>query len=150
MSLNGEFRDALERGDLTWLCRFWREKAPNMPQPQDYGEAAIVMHRARTEAETVSLPKRAYSHRWLEERAYPSGLPDHLKPQADRIYPRVAEAVGISIKTNDPYLRPAAIKVREAMEYAVNDAYADGRTDPAFVRQRMEEARHDAKRKLFG
>lgn len=108
------------------------------------------MHRARTEAGGVSLRARAWSHRWLEERGFPSGLPDNLKPKAERLCPKVIGAVGISVNTSNPYLKPATVEVRQAMEYAVNDAYADGRTDPAFVSQRMEEARAKTWRKLVG
>lgn len=150
MALQDEFRAALERGDLAHVRRIWRHVAPNMPQPETDDDAAIAMHRTRTEAETISFKARAYSHRWLEERAFPSGLPDNLKPKAERIYPRTVGAVGISINTSSPYLRPAAIEVRHAMESAVEDAYADGRTDPAFVSQRMEEARAKAWKQLVG
>lgn len=147
MSLQDEFRSALERGDLAQVRRIWKRVAPNMPQPETDGDAAVVMHRARSEAETISFDARAWSHRWLEERAFPSGLPDQLKPRAERIYPRTVGAVGISINVS-PYLKPAAIEVRHAMENAVEDAYADGRTDPAFVSQRMEEARARAWKQL--
>jgi hypothetical protein len=107
------FRGALERGDLSWLRRFWAEVMPGFPQVAE-ADAEFVMHRARTESESVSLKARAYSHRWLEEREYPSGLPDALKPKAERMYPRVVEGVGISVNTNNPYLKPAAVEVRQA------------------------------------
>lgn len=134
------FRDALERGDVPYLCRYWHEVLPGMPQPSP-ADAEMVMHHARTGAKSVSLKARAYSHRWLEERGLPSGLPDALKPKAERMYPREVGAVGISVNVRNEYLKPAAIEVREAMEYAVHDAYADGREEPEFVRQRMAEAK---------
>lgn len=149
--MHAGFRDALERGDLTYLRRYWRECVPTMPQPENYGDAAIVMHHARTTAESVSMKARAYSHRWLEERAFPSGLPDHLKPKAERLYPKAVEGVMISINTSNPYLKPATVDVRKAMEYAVNDIYADDdHPDPALVRRQMEEARAREWRALFG
>lgn len=144
--MTSQFRDALERGDLTYLRRYWAELMPGFPQASD-GEAEATMHHARTGAESVSFKARAYSHRWLEERAYPSGLPDHLKPKAERMYPQTVGAVGISVNAS-PYLKPAALEVRHAMENAVSEAYADGRTDPAFVKERMQEARTRAWKQL--
>lgn len=141
------FRDALESGDLPYLRRYWSEAMPGFPQPSER-DAEMVMHHARTGADSVTLKARAYSHRWLEERGFPSGLPDHLKPKAERMYPKTAGAVGISVNTSNPYLRPAVIEVRHAMENAVEDAYADGRTDPAFVSERMQEARARAWKQL--
>lgn len=150
MTLADEFRAALAAGDIAWLRRFWAEVMPDMPQPESDADAEIVMHRARTEAASLPLKARAWSHRWIEERSYPSGLPDELRPKAERIYPVKAEGVLISVNARNPYLKPAAIEIRRAMEDAVNDAYAEGRTEPAFVRQRMEEARGRAYRQLLG
>jgi hypothetical protein len=62
-------------------------------------------------AETVSFKARAWSHRWLTERALPSGLPDRLKPSAERVYSRVVEGVGISVNCRNPVLKPAMIEV---------------------------------------
>jgi hypothetical protein len=108
------------------------------------------MHHARTQTETVSLKARAWSHRWLTERGLPSGLPDRLKPSAERIYPRVATSVGISVNTRSPWLKPAMVEVRRSMEDAVEDCYANGDTAPAIVRPRMFEAREKTLRSLFG
>lgn len=108
------------------------------------------MHRARTEAESVSLKARAYSHRWLVERNLPSGLPDELKPKAERLYPVPAQAVGISVNFRSEWMRPAAVKVRGAMETAVGEAFADGRRDTAFVSARMAEAKDKTIKALFG
>lgn len=143
------FRQALEQGDLAALRRFWAERAPHLRQPDEV-QAEIVMHRARTEAQSVSLKARAYSHRWLTERDLPSGLPDELKPSAERLFPRVVGAVGISVNFRSELLRPAIAEIRGAMEGAVNEAYADGREDPAFVTTRMNEARARTMRALFG
>jgi hypothetical protein len=69
-------------------------------------EALVTLHHARTQAESIALKLRAWSHRWLLEHGYPSGLPDHLKPSAERIYPRVVEGVGISVNFRSPILQP--------------------------------------------
>lgn len=145
------FSDLLEAGDVRGLRRHWAAIAPNMPQPKNAEEAEIVMHRARTEAESVSFRHRAYSHHWLNERGLPSGLPDRLKPSAERLYPRVALGVGISVNTRNEYLKPAMLEVRGAMENAVMEADADGKLEnAAFVQKRMNEAKDRTMRALFG
>ena len=144
------FSNLLETADLDGLRTYWRESAPHLPQPKTRLEAEIAMHRARTEAKSVSLRKRAYSHAWLRERELPSGLPDELRPSAERLYPIVKSAVGISVNVKSEWLKPAAAEIQRAMECAVEDAYAEGRTDPAFVSARMAEAKSAASRALFG
>lgn len=142
-----DFRAALEAGDVRLCRRMWASFFPDMPQPDD---AEAAMHLARTASATVSFKARAWSHRWLTERGLPSQLPDRLKPSAERLYPRIAEGVGISVNCRNPLLKPAMIEVREAMEHAVADCYANGDTDPAIVRPRMAEAREKTLLQLFG
>lgn len=145
------FRNLLEAGDVAGLRAAWASIMPGMPQPQTHDQAEIVMHRARTEAESITIKARAYSHRWLCERDLPSGLPDRLKPSADRLYPVVKSAVGISVNARNPYLKPAMAEVRGAMESAVLEADADGLiNDTAFVTARMNEAKARSMRALFG
>lgn len=107
------------------------------------------MHAARTAAETVTFRKRAYSHSWLLERGYQSNLPDRLKPSAERIYPRVAEGVGISCKTDKEWLKPALVEVQGAMSDAVEDCFANGDRDPVTVKSRMLEVRKETLKKLL-
>lgn len=148
--MSSSFAQLLESGDVQALRSYWASAFPSLPQADTFEKAEIQMHYARTNAESVSLKHRAYSHRWLSERGLPSGLPDELKSKAERLYPVVREAVGISVGFKSPVLVPAAIEVRKAMEYAVLDAYADNKRDPIFVRQRMTEAKDKALRSLFG
>ncbi len=89
----------------------------------------------------MGLTPRAYSHRWLLDNGYPSALPDELRPKAERIYPRIVDAVGLSINTTSATFRPVAKLIHRAMSDAVLEAYADRKTDPGFVRSRMSEAR---------
>lgn len=145
-----DFRAALEAGDVRLLRRMWSAWFPHLPQPKTAEQAEAVMHHARTQAETVSFKARAWSHRWLTERNLPSGLPDRLKPSAERVYPRIVEGVGISVNCRNPILKPAMIEVRKAMEAVVEDSYANGETDPAIVRPRMFEAREKTMLSLFG
>lgn len=146
-----QFRDLLEAGDVDGLVRGWRELFPAMPQPATREQAEIIMHRARTEAESIGFRARAYSHAWLCERGLPSGLPDHMRASADRLYPREALGVAISVNASSPILRPAMVHVREAMEHAVLDAEAEGRlSDSPFVKARMAEAKAREMNALFG
>ena len=145
------FRDLLEAGDVEGCRAFIAAKAGHLPQTATRDEAELVMHRARTEAGSTSLKARAYSHRWLCERGLPSGLPDALKPAADRLYPKRHVAVGISVNFRSPWMQGAEREVRGAMENAVLDADAHGRIeDAAFVSTRMAEAKERAMRALFG
>jgi hypothetical protein len=110
----------------------------------------IAMHHARTQANSIPLKKRAYSHRWLLDHGFPSGLPDKLKPRAERIYPKIVSAVGIAVKTNGVFAAAGPL-IQEAMEDAVKEAVADGRLEDAeYVKQRIQEARQGAVQKLLG
>lgn len=109
-----------------------------------------AMHMARTSTDSLPLRLRAYSHRWLTERHLPSQLPDHLKASADRLYPTVKTAVGISIGFRAPELKPAGQSIARAMSEAVEDCYAQGREAPDYVRPRMNEAGARERRALFG
>lgn len=143
------FRQCLEEMDVAGIRELWRQRAPHLHQPASDHEAEATLHRARTECWVLSLKQRAYSHRWLEDRGYPSGLPDDLKPKAERIYPRVVEGVGISVHIGSHVLRPAIPIIRGAMEEVVEDEYA-GKVQVDRLKGRMREAREKAVRKLFG
>lgn len=148
MDFSAAMRQVLVECDVTGARRLWAEYAPHLSQPQNDTEALVCLHRARTEASSIKLPLRAYSHRWLLERGWPSGLPEELKPKAERLYPRIVSAVGIGVKSAHPEV---ASEIRGAMEYAVLEAEADRRlTDSPFVKGRMMEARAKVRKKLFG
>ena len=145
------FRNLLEAGDVDGLRAHWAAAMPNMPQPETREAAEIVMHHARTQAESLPLQARAWSHRWLCERDLPSGLPDRLKPSAEQICPVVKTSVFLSINSRSPWMKPACDEVRKAMECAVEEIYADGRQeDAALLRSRMNEARDKTYKALFG
>jgi hypothetical protein len=118
----------------------WESIAPHLPQPRNDAEVLTSIHCARTYAQSIAFRLRAYSHAWLVERGLPSGLPDYLRPSAERMYPRVVDAVGIAVGA-PPHRRELGLAVRHAMSDAVEDCYADGNKDPAFVKARMFEAR---------
>lgn len=151
MDNSDAMRRCLEELDVPAARSLWRQMAPHLPQPKDDAEALVCLHRARTEARSMPLRLRAYSHRWLTDAGWPSGLPDALRPRAERMYPKVASAVGIAVKMRDPAFAAAAAEIRGAMEYVVLEADADGRLEDArFVRGRMQEARIKARKQLFG
>jgi hypothetical protein len=144
------FRRCLEDLDVALMRRLWSKFIPHFEQPSSDADALMMMHHARTQAESVSFTNRAYSHSWLRERGFPSGLPDELKPRAERLYPRVVTAVGISVNASSPEFKPAALIIRRSMEDAVNECYADGVEDPTLVKKRMDEARIKTIDKLYG
>jgi hypothetical protein len=145
------FRALLEAGDVNGLRVAWGELAPHLPQPDTHKKAEICMHMARTCTHGVPFRERAYSHAWLTEQALPSQLPDHLRPRAERMYPRTVSTVGISVNTRNEWLKPITGEVQHAMEYAVLEAEGDGKLEDApHVRSRMFEARDRTYRKLLG
>ena len=101
----------------------------------------IGMHFARTQARSIEFSRRAWSHAWLMERGLPSGLPDELRPRAERIYPRVVEAVGVSVRKLGNVQTDLTRAVERAMSDAVAECYADGERRPEIIKARMEEAR---------
>lgn len=141
MSFEAEFRRCLIELDVIGACNLWFEAAPGLPQPKNNAEAIVTLHYARTQAESIPDKLRCYSHAWLCERNLPSGLPDALKPKADRLYPRIVKAVGIAVKALSAANEAQARAIAKAMSDAVAECYADGVTDPAVVKARMEAAR---------
>ena len=59
------FRNLLEAGDVDGCRAFFAANAAHLPQAETREQSEIIMHRARTEAASVSLRARAWSHRWL-------------------------------------------------------------------------------------
>ena len=148
------FRQLLAAGDVDALRAAWSRVAPHLPQPPTREAAELAMHHARTQTASLPLRARAWSHRWLSERGLPSGLPDPLRPRAERMFPRIAEGVGISVNFKSEWMKPAADEVRGAMEAVVAEAYADAKgdrlPDPAVVAARMKQAKARKIRALFG
>lgn len=149
MKHSAQFRQCLIDCDVAGVRMLWKHISPNLPQPSSDADALRMIHHARTQAQSIPLRLRAYSHRWLSERNFPSGLPDNLKARAERMYPTVADSVGISVKGVSEVSRLIAPIVRGAMSDAVLDAYASGRKEPEFVRERMQEARKKTIKELL-
>lgn len=142
------FRQCLEDVDTERLEKAWENCYPHLPVPKRRDDTLIVIHTARTMTD-MPLRLRAYSHRWLLDHGHQSYLPDELKPSAERLYPKVATAVGLSINTTNSMLKPAMPIIRGAMEQAVQEAYADGKeADIPHIKKRIQEARDKAKRQI--
>lgn len=151
MAAADELRTALVAGDIAACRRIWAATNAHLPQPKTKAEAEQIMHVARTATRSIPLRIRAWSHRWLTERGLPSQLPDNLRPRAERLYPRIAAGVGISIQARSPLMHSAVPIIRKAMESAVLEAEADGKLgDSTHVKARMAEARERETRALFG
>lgn len=141
-----EFRRCLEECDVSGIRRLSAHVMPHLPQPKSDAQALVSIHHARTQSVWIRLPLRAYSHRWLLERGLPSGLPDELKPSAERLYPQKTAAVGISVNSKYPVVQRA---IHGAMRDAVLETYADGHAEqPEIVKARMMEARARERRGL--
>lgn len=131
------FHSCLVDLDIETARKAWAVAFPHLSPLVSDNDVLSTLHYARTQAESIRFAMRAYSHRWLLDHGLPSGLPDRLKPSAERICPAVVGCVGIATKTRTPL----ALAVRDAMEYAVNECYADGHREPEVVRPRMMELR---------
>jgi hypothetical protein len=141
MKHSAEMQRCLVDCDVLGAMKLWKHISPNMPQPKNDAEGLIVLHHARTQSISIPFRLRAYSHRWLCDNGLPSGLPDKLRPKAEQIYPRLVEAVGVSVKALSEANIPLAKAIERAMSDAVAEAYSDGKRDPGFVKARMNEAR---------
>jgi hypothetical protein len=145
-----EMRLLLEAGDVEGLRAFHAKHSPHLDQPASHEAAEVAMHMARTQSRSVRFKLRAYSHSWLTERSLPSQLPDHLRPRAERMYPRIVEAVGVSVSASSVEMKPVARFIQQAMCDVVEDMYANGDKDPDLVRKRMREARGMIIDRIFG
>jgi hypothetical protein len=149
MSLSSAALRVLMEGDFRCFRRNWADLFPHFASeaPKTDTDAEFSLHYARTLTNAVPLGMRQYSHDWLIDHGYPSGLPEELQPK------RLDEGVivlgvGISVNGNAPEVNDI---IRGSMENAVLDADADGRlADAEFVRARMQEARRRTVRELFG
>lgn len=145
MSLSAEMRKILIDLDVPAERRAWRELCPHLPQTATDEEITISMHLRRTAEQTIPPRWRYYSHRWLMDRAIPSQLPDHLKPSAERMYPRKVDAVGVAVRSRFVEVQRA---ITGAMSGAVADCYANGDRDPFIVKPQMMAARDRERRGL--
>lgn len=139
-------RQALIELDVDAACAIWKAAAPHLPAPPSREAAIATMHMARTKTQTIVPRLRYYSHRWLLDHGYPSLLPDRLRAPAERMYPKVVDAVGVAVRSSFPEVRTA---ITTAMSNAVLDCYANDDRDPLIVKPQMLEARARERRGLM-
>lgn len=144
------FRSCMATLDVVTARKLWAEVAPHLDQPKTDHDMLVVLHMARTQSDAIRQEQRFYSHRWLTERGLPSQLPDHLRQSAERMYPVVKSAVGISVNFSSPEMKPAGDYIEGAICDVIENCYADGKEDPAYVKPRMDEAGQIARRRIFG
>lgn len=135
--MHADFRRCLDEMDVEGMRQLWRVVG-NDPQSSEH--TMIGMHYARTAAASIAFRKRAWSHAWLMERGLPSGLPDELKPRAERLYPQAVTAVGISVNSLSGANSQLAAAAQQAMSEAVAEMYEDGISDPVLIKPRMVAA----------
>ena len=144
MSIATAFRTALYDGDARRTRHLWAQVSPDMPQPESDAEAEVIMHQARTAADSVPMQKRIYSHAFLDERGLPSHLPDGMKPPRDRHGPPVifsAALIAVGSLSRSADRREEAKAMERAMADAVGDMIVSGITDKTRIAKRMWEAR---------
>lgn len=148
-----EMRRCLTDLDVTAFRRLWRHIASHLMQPADDKQALALMHRARTETIFMPVRMRAYSHRWLLDHGLPSGLPDTLKPSAERMYPRIATMVGTSVNFTAKSLRPVGDEIEATLSIEILDAFATDKPDAIDhlkLRGHLIETNKRAQRQLIG
>ena len=151
MNVAGAMRSCMVSLDTVTARELWRKQFSHLAQPKTDAEMLQMLHLARTQSAFLPNRLRFYSHCWLLERGLPTMLPDELRPAADRMYPRKQTAVGISVNSSSELLKPILPHVRNAMETAVSELYADGKSeDIPLIKSRMFEARTTVVRKLLG
>lgn len=147
MRYTAQFRQALAEGNYMDMWQLMIVAFPGAPAPKTPEQAEIIMHRIRTETESISNRLRCYSDCWLVERNYPSALPDKLKPLSMRLYPRVVDGVGIAVRMPKIF-QEIGIQVQASMEGAVEELAADRKdlSDRPLVHGLMfERRRHTLK-----
>lgn len=150
MAVSDDLRRCLETLDVEGARRIWSELAPHLPQPESRDDALVTLHLARTGTESIPLGPRAYSHRWLSDAGLPSNLPDHLRPEAERLYPKISPAVGIAVVARSEETEPLARMIESAMSAAVAEVHADGKIlDTDLVKARMAEARKRVTKEFY-
>lgn len=146
---SAEFRRCMLDLDTRAAIALWSLVFPHLPGPKSANAALVMLHHARAQSEAIPLQLRAYSHRWLLDNGYPSGLPDALRPKVERLYPQIVDGVGISVNTKSELFRPVVPYVERAMSTAVLEAYADRIVDPQLIKQSMFRARKSTIHKLL-
>lgn len=152
MQHSDAMRAALEEVDVARVRRLHAAEFPHLPPLGSDEQVTVSIHMARTSSTSVDFRSRAWSHRWLTERGYPSQLPDADRPKAERIYPTVATATGVSINVKSKWLLPLRSVVQAAVEEVILDEYSGRveRIDHDKLRGRIIESKDATMRRELG
>lgn len=147
-------RQCLRDIDVNGMRKLHTHVFPQYPAGDD-ASILLNIHVARVRARWLNLKARAYSHRWLLDNGYPSDLPDHLKPKAERLYPRVVTATAYAFGGvfGSPHLRPLKKEVEAAVHTVILDTYATDKVDAIDhdkLRAHMHATKDQTIRKLVG
>jgi hypothetical protein len=146
MKHSAEMRRCLIECDVVQMRRLDQHLMPHLAALSD-DDVLTTIHIARTCADFLSVQARAYSHRWLLDRGLPSELPDRLRPRAERMYPRVVDAVGVASHSGPGRKSAFNQAIQQVMVDAAAEAYADGHgSEPQIVKARILEKRAAFKR----
>lgn len=138
-------REALEDLNVRRMLDVWEYLYPNLPQP-GAPDAIVVLHQARTGAESLELPKRLYSHAWLAERQHRSALPMDLRPAQEINGSVIVPAVGVSVNS----MSSRRDRVEEAVEIEAIMAAAAGEMVDAGITDKAQITAHMwARREAF-
>ena len=143
MGVASAFRDVLDTGDAARYRLIWGDVYPSLPQLKDIDEARLSLHQARTSAESVRLEKRLYSHSWLRERGFQSGLPVELRPEGEQVEHRIISAIGVAVTSmsSSPTRRLEAKEIERIMANAGADLIRAGIFDKELTAKHMWQAR---------
>ncbi len=150
-----ELRRCLVDCDIDALLRLWHMLYPQQTPPTTRHDCLIAIHIARTASARLPFRFRAYSHQWLRDNLPPdvwqkaSQLPDELKPRAERMYPRIVEAVGVCVAGHGNKKTDYHHFVSTQLGHAVHEFYDFTHNkvrDPEGLKRRTTEI-HDKLRK---
>jgi len=147
--MQSDYYRALEAGDSKELRRLWSHSHSHLPQVSEK-EAEKMLHLARCGTGTLPLKLRAYSHRWLVERNIPSPLPDEIRPECERLYPRIADSVALCFRASNPAFKEVAAYAQHKASLAVEEMWAENDKDPLRVRNRIKEVKLQSEREMLG
>jgi len=144
--MSSRYSDAMMRCirdiDAELAMRIWRQERPAAPQPENVHQATMMLHYARTRLPNMPQKLRFYSHSWLLGNGFPSSLPDHLRPKAERMYPVKVAVVGVASGSGPGRKGMFNRAIEKVMSDAVLETQADGHDlDSPVVRARMLEKR---------
>lgn len=140
-----QMRRCLEALDIEGIKKLWAHLAPHMVTGSTDHDILMSLHMARTQAKSIALKLRAYSHRWLLDNGYPSALPEDLKPKAEQMFPKIVTMTGISVNSKYQIVQD---EIGGAMHEVAGNCYADGNEDQAYIKRHMLDARLRARKRL--